>query len=182
MTPIEILAKNLKRLRAQMNWSQEELASKSGVNLRTISRLETEALENPRSAVVDQLAATFGVESYKLFLPNGLPVDPNSLTDGGATLLFKKPKERKPPSHADAIRSAMKLLAESAPQNEDELLLLESFRQLDEMKQAWILFLVTGSEEKFQKWRALYQGEMQTEHLDSMAIMRLKNRHLPPKR
>lgn len=54
------LGRNLRRLRQERDWSQEELAHVSGLHRTYISDLERVA-RNPTITVVDRLAQTFGV-------------------------------------------------------------------------------------------------------------------------
>ncbi len=54
------LGRNLRRLRQERDWSQEELAHESGLHRTYISDLERVA-RNPTITVVDRLAQTFGV-------------------------------------------------------------------------------------------------------------------------
>ena len=54
------LGRNLRRLRQEKDWSQEDLAHASGLHRTYISDLERVA-RNPTITVVDRLAQTFGV-------------------------------------------------------------------------------------------------------------------------
>lgn len=56
----ERLGRNMRRLRQERNWSQEDLAHESGVHRTYISDLERIA-RNPTITVVDKLAQAFGV-------------------------------------------------------------------------------------------------------------------------
>ncbi len=49
-------------LREERGWSQEELAERSGVSVRTIRNLELGWVQNPRRSSVDRLADALGVE------------------------------------------------------------------------------------------------------------------------
>lgn len=59
------LGRNLRRLRQERDWSQEELAHESGLHRTYISYLER-AARNPTITVVDRLAQTFGVPIGRL--------------------------------------------------------------------------------------------------------------------
>lgn len=59
------LGRNLRRLRQERDWSQEELAHESGLHRTYISDLERVA-RNPTITVVDRLAQTFGVPIGRL--------------------------------------------------------------------------------------------------------------------
>ena len=59
------LAKNLRLLRQQKGWSQEELAFESGLHRTYISDLER-AARNPSIAIIDRLAKCFKVQPGKL--------------------------------------------------------------------------------------------------------------------
>ena len=59
------LGRNLRRLRQERDWSQEELAHESGLHRTYISDLERVA-RNPTITVVDRLAQTFGVSIGQL--------------------------------------------------------------------------------------------------------------------
>ncbi|MCE1236105.1 MAG: helix-turn-helix transcriptional regulator [Hyphomicrobiales bacterium] len=56
----ERLGRNLRRLRQERGWSQEDLAHESGLHRTYVSDLERVA-RNPTITVVDRLARTFGV-------------------------------------------------------------------------------------------------------------------------
>lgn len=49
-------------LREERGWSQEELAERSGISVRTIRNLELGWVRNPRQSSVDRLADALGVE------------------------------------------------------------------------------------------------------------------------
>lgn len=56
---MNINAALVKQLRAEKSWSQEELAIASGLNLRTVQRIEKEATASLQSKKA--LASTFGI-------------------------------------------------------------------------------------------------------------------------
>ncbi|WP_422769355.1 helix-turn-helix domain-containing protein [Plantactinospora sp. WMMC1484] len=56
------LGNNIAVLRRIHGWTQEELAERSGVSVRTIRNLELERVENPRSSSVDLLLSALGAE------------------------------------------------------------------------------------------------------------------------
>jgi transcriptional regulator with XRE-family HTH domain len=59
------LAANLRRLRTERGWSQEEYADRSGLHRTYISDLERGA-RNPTILVVARLAAPFGIAPGRL--------------------------------------------------------------------------------------------------------------------
>jgi len=61
-----LLAKNLKRLRREREWSQEELWAQSGVHRTYLSTLERKQ-RNPSLDVLERLAEAFGVSIMELF-------------------------------------------------------------------------------------------------------------------
>jgi transcriptional regulator with XRE-family HTH domain len=56
-----MLAQNIKKLRKQRKWSQEELAKKAGVTYSTLIKLESGANKNPTIKTVQQIAAALEV-------------------------------------------------------------------------------------------------------------------------
>jgi transcriptional regulator with XRE-family HTH domain len=60
MNPPETLAANLRKIRAERGWSQEDLAEHSGLHRTYISGLER-ATRNPTLAVLQVLALALGV-------------------------------------------------------------------------------------------------------------------------
>ncbi len=66
----ERLAKNLRKLRQQKGWSQEEFAHQAGIHRTYISDLER-AARNPTITVVDKLAVALEVEIGELFSTSG---------------------------------------------------------------------------------------------------------------
>jgi transcriptional regulator with XRE-family HTH domain len=63
----EILAVNLKQLRGDKGWKQQDLADKSGLGLETIKRLETNTIGFSKQTIT-QLAEALGVTEARLFL------------------------------------------------------------------------------------------------------------------
>ncbi len=66
-----VLAQNVKRLRAQRRWTQQELAKRSGVSRITISRIENEDEQSPRVETLEKLAEALGVSLAELFQAEG---------------------------------------------------------------------------------------------------------------
>ena len=56
----ERLGRNMRRLRQERDWSQEDLAHEAGLHRTYVSDLERVA-RNPTITVVDRLAQAFGV-------------------------------------------------------------------------------------------------------------------------
>lgn len=72
MSTKEIFIANLKKLRVEKGWSQYELASRSGLSSKQVSRLETGG-SFPTSATLDILSSTFGVPVSSFFVDPGDP-------------------------------------------------------------------------------------------------------------
>lgn len=53
------LARNIKRLRNKNEWTQEELAEKSGVTYTTIIKIEQGVVDNPTLKTLEKLAKVF---------------------------------------------------------------------------------------------------------------------------
>lgn len=60
------LAKNIKSLRTEKGWTQEELAEKSGVTYTTIIKLEQGVVDNPTLKTLESLAKVFQIDIDKL--------------------------------------------------------------------------------------------------------------------
>lgn len=67
------LAKRLKELRQYKGWTADELAHQSGVSPRTVSRLETAGVENPRETTLVRLADAFQMDREALAGPRLTP-------------------------------------------------------------------------------------------------------------
>jgi transcriptional regulator with XRE-family HTH domain len=59
------LAKNLRRLRTEKGWSQEEFADRAGIHRTYVSDIERGA-RNPTITIVEKLAAPLGVSASAL--------------------------------------------------------------------------------------------------------------------
>ncbi len=59
------LAKNIRRLRQEKGWSQEELAHEARIHRTYISDLER-GVRNPTITIIERLAQTLGVEAREL--------------------------------------------------------------------------------------------------------------------
>ena len=59
------LAKNLRRLRTEQGWSQEEYADRAGIHRTYVSDIER-AARNPTITVVEKLASPLGVTASLL--------------------------------------------------------------------------------------------------------------------
>jgi transcriptional regulator with XRE-family HTH domain len=64
----DILARNLRMLRAEAALSQEELADAAKVDRTYIGGLER-SVRNPTLAVIERIAEALGVQPYELLLP-----------------------------------------------------------------------------------------------------------------
>ncbi len=56
-----MLAQNIKKLRKQRKWSQEELEKKAGVTYSTLIKLESGANKNPTIKTLQQIALALEV-------------------------------------------------------------------------------------------------------------------------
>lgn len=70
MDPAQRFAQNVKELRAERGWSQEDLSRHSGLHYTAISKMERGA-RTPRFQTVVTLAATFKVPAGRLW--QGIP-------------------------------------------------------------------------------------------------------------
>lgn len=61
-----ILARNLRRLRFERGWSQDDLAAEAGVRQALISAIEVETA-NPTLETLDRVASALGGDLAKLF-------------------------------------------------------------------------------------------------------------------
>lgn len=59
------LARNLRRLRNEKGWSQEDYADRAGIHRTYVSGLER-GTRNPTIIIVEKLAATLGVSAGAL--------------------------------------------------------------------------------------------------------------------
>ena len=66
--PREILAENMRRLRAARGWSQEELGERSGIHRTHIGALERVEKQSTLRNLL-KLADAFGVEAWELLKP-----------------------------------------------------------------------------------------------------------------
>jgi repressor LexA len=72
------IAENIKRLRTQSNWTQEQLAEKVGVTRSTVTQWET-GWSQPRMGAVGRIASAFGVSvtdivSEENHIPGAIPI------------------------------------------------------------------------------------------------------------
>lgn len=56
-----MLAKRLKELRKERNWTQQKLAEKAGLSFNAITKIEQGAAEHPTLKTLLKLADTFGI-------------------------------------------------------------------------------------------------------------------------
>lgn len=61
-----VISENIKKLRKQLGWSQEQLAEKTGVSAPYITQIEV-GKRTPSLDIVEKLATAFGVEYKTLF-------------------------------------------------------------------------------------------------------------------
>ena len=79
---MQIRPELIRRLRTQRHWSQEQLAEASGLNLRTVQRLESGGRASLES--VRALAAVFEIDAAKLTAPDapGVSTPIDRIRDG----------------------------------------------------------------------------------------------------
>jgi transcriptional regulator with XRE-family HTH domain len=70
MSPLERFAANMKELRAERGWSQEDLSRETGLHYTAISKMERRA-RAPSFPTVVTLAEAFKVPAGRLF--DGIP-------------------------------------------------------------------------------------------------------------
>lgn len=70
-TSAQVIAKNIKLLMAAHDLSQAALGRKAGVAQTLLSGLlsREDGIKNPQSSTIDKIAAAFGIEPWKLLLP-----------------------------------------------------------------------------------------------------------------
>lgn len=61
-----LIGKNVRRIRQERGWSQEDLAFESGLHRTYISGIER-GVRNPTATVIERLAITLGVRPSLLF-------------------------------------------------------------------------------------------------------------------
>ncbi|MCL2044402.1 MAG: helix-turn-helix domain-containing protein [Treponema sp.] len=71
----EVLAANLKENRRKLGMTQEELAEKASVSTHYIAMIET-CKKYPKPDMLEHLAKTLEIESYKLFSVESDPNEP----------------------------------------------------------------------------------------------------------
>jgi putative transcriptional regulator len=65
------MTNRLRVLRAERNWTQQELADRTGVSRQTIHAIES-GKYHPSLPLAFELARVFGVKLEELFDPNGM--------------------------------------------------------------------------------------------------------------
>lgn len=70
MDPGRLLARNVRRLRTERGWSQEEAAAVAGIHSTYWSQIET-AKRNPSLSVIGRVAIGLGVSLASLFQDDG---------------------------------------------------------------------------------------------------------------
>jgi len=60
------IGKNIKKCRAKLGLSQEELAKKSGVKYTTLTKIESNVIKKPSVMVMAKIAKALGVSIEKL--------------------------------------------------------------------------------------------------------------------
>lgn len=65
-----VLARNLKILRTQGGWTQEELAEAARISRSAVATIEGERYASPRLEILERLAKVLGTELSLLLSPN----------------------------------------------------------------------------------------------------------------
>ncbi len=63
---VSALAKNIRRLRQEKQWSQDELARKADIPFTTLTKIETGVIKKPSVFTVEQIANALDVSIEKL--------------------------------------------------------------------------------------------------------------------
>ena len=58
---VSALAKNIRKLRQEKEWSQDELARKADIPFTTLTKIETGVIKKPSVFTVEQIATALGV-------------------------------------------------------------------------------------------------------------------------
>lgn len=58
---VSTLAKNIRKLRKEKEWSQDQLARKADVPFTTLTKIETGVIKKPSVFTVEQIATALGV-------------------------------------------------------------------------------------------------------------------------
>jgi putative transcriptional regulator len=66
------MTNRLRALRAERDWTQEDLASRLGVSRQTVNAIETGRYD-PSLPLAFRIAEVFGLKIEELFSPNGRP-------------------------------------------------------------------------------------------------------------
>lgn len=77
MTDEKALARNIKTRRFSLEWSQKELAKKSGISQSTIAHIELE-LKSPSISTLAKLAKALRLKTYELLKHDLFELQKNS--------------------------------------------------------------------------------------------------------
>jgi transcriptional regulator with XRE-family HTH domain len=91
---MEILRENVRRERERRGWSQSECAERSGMSLRGIQNVEA-GDRFPREENVAGIARAFGLEEWRLFVPQDAAPRPTPAE--ALDVLREALEERQPP-------------------------------------------------------------------------------------
>lgn len=80
------LGDKLKELRGQRDWTQQELAKRSGVKRGYLASIEAGLVKNPSALVFLRLASAFGISPDELYHAAGYIGDGRSMSRGPGTL------------------------------------------------------------------------------------------------
>ena len=109
--PSDAVAAHVRQLRVARNWSQEQLANEAGMSKDAVSRIER-GDRRARLDTLEQIANAFGLPLPKLLdVGHMLPSNPE---DERRARLLKKSLEQLPPWLAEALPSAIRIVARAA--------------------------------------------------------------------
>ena len=98
---MEPLGKKVSRMREERDWSQAELAKRSGIMAATLSRIESGGIKNPGLDILKALAVAFGISvDYLIGVKDRVTFGDSLKRDPEAQVIFRgyerlSPEERK---------------------------------------------------------------------------------------
>jgi transcriptional regulator with XRE-family HTH domain len=121
----KLLAKNIKAARNSKNWTQHDLAVKSGVSYRSIQNIET-CVRTPRPKNIQAIAGALGVSLESLYIDPGsnqelTPQTLKALQDATKATIKEAFKEAKTPQinlEYQSKREELASLVRSLPDSE----------------------------------------------------------------
>ena len=159
-----VIGKNIALHREKRGWKKVDLARLSGVNVRTISRLENPREEDPTPSktTLSLIAHAFKIEEFRLeseddTVPATPPREP-----------IREP-EPKPAYTKKEIDQFIKDLLVEAPQTELERRVLKRFRALGELQKLWVEYLISLDRDALERIHEL-RGSAVTDAEDDIVL------------